>query len=289
VVNEGFGRFEYQNGTIYEGQWKNFDGKKMKHGEGHLIHTANSLNEIMREEYKGSWEKDLMSGWGVYKYISGATYAGEWLDNSHHGRGTYEFPDGCIYEGEWKSHKMNGEGTFTDKNGTKWSGLFVDGVFQSKMQKRLKMEKVVTQKKQELKDTCTKFFSKFIEAYDSSDKKTLKDNMMPFFPQGNLEELKVHLREPYIKFEEKKPEQWYELVKFCQDFNTINILQKINQAKYIDPAVIITQQFYGFGQVIEFEHTTPDRISQIALCWVAENQWVLVHHSDIDSSQPTKK
>ena len=71
--------------------------------------------------------------------------------------------------------------------------------------------------------------------------------MMPFFPQGNLEELKVHLREPYIKFEEKKPEQWYELVKFCQDFNTINILQKINQAKYIDPAVIITQQFYGFG------------------------------------------
>ena len=58
---------------------------------------------------------------------------------------------------------MNGEGTFTDKNGTKWSGLFVDGVFQSKMQKRLKMEKVVTQKKQELKDTCTKFFSKFIE------------------------------------------------------------------------------------------------------------------------------
>ena len=44
MVNEGFGRFEYQNGTIYEGQWKNFDGKKMKHGEGHLIHTGTQLH-----------------------------------------------------------------------------------------------------------------------------------------------------------------------------------------------------------------------------------------------------
>lgn len=39
--NEGFGRFEYQNGTIYEGQWKLYNGKKEKHGEGHLIHTGN--------------------------------------------------------------------------------------------------------------------------------------------------------------------------------------------------------------------------------------------------------
>lgn len=33
------------------------------------LKLANSLNEIMREEYKGSWESDLMSGWGVYKYF----------------------------------------------------------------------------------------------------------------------------------------------------------------------------------------------------------------------------
>jgi hypothetical protein len=99
----------------------------------------------------------------VDRYISGAVFMGEWLSNQHHGKGTYEFPDGCIYEGEWKNHKMHGEGTFTDKNGNKWPGLYVDGVFQSKMQTRLKNEKVVSQKKAEIEKNCVKFFTTFIQ------------------------------------------------------------------------------------------------------------------------------
>lgn len=81
-----------------------------------------------------------MQGFGVYKYTSGAIYTGQWLANQHHGKGTYEFSDGTMYEGEWKNHKMHGEGFFIDKNGNKWEGQFVEGVFQSKMQKELKME-----------------------------------------------------------------------------------------------------------------------------------------------------
>lgn len=34
---EGIGRFEYQDGTVYEGQWKLVDGKKVKHGKGHIV------------------------------------------------------------------------------------------------------------------------------------------------------------------------------------------------------------------------------------------------------------
>ena len=130
----------------------------------------------MREEYKGSWERDQMCGWGVYKYISGAIYSGEWSENQHNGKGIYEFPDGCIYEGEWKNHKMHGEGCFTDKNGRKWEGEFVEGVYQSKMQKRLKMEKIISQKKNEVKKNSSTFFTNFIEVsvFWSNKKRLMK-------------------------------------------------------------------------------------------------------------------
>jgi len=40
IETEGFGKFEFIDGTIYEGQWKLIDGVKMRHGEGTLKHTG---------------------------------------------------------------------------------------------------------------------------------------------------------------------------------------------------------------------------------------------------------
>lgn len=79
--SEGFGHFEYVNGTVYEGQWIEKEGKKMRHGEGRLLHAGTTVYEKGNEEYNGHWEEDKMSGYGVYKYTSGAVYSGEWLDN----------------------------------------------------------------------------------------------------------------------------------------------------------------------------------------------------------------
>lgn len=38
IETEGLGRFEYVNGTVYEGQWKLINGQKMKYGWGKLVH-----------------------------------------------------------------------------------------------------------------------------------------------------------------------------------------------------------------------------------------------------------
>ncbi len=38
IEMEGFGRFEFIDGTIYEGQWRVVNGIKMRHGEGVLKH-----------------------------------------------------------------------------------------------------------------------------------------------------------------------------------------------------------------------------------------------------------
>jgi len=87
IETEGFGRFEYSNGTIYEGNWKIVGNNiKVKHGEGNLTHAGTTAHEKGNEEYRGTWVEDKMEGYGVYKYTSGAIYSGEWKDGKHHGK-----------------------------------------------------------------------------------------------------------------------------------------------------------------------------------------------------------
>ena len=287
MLDTGFGRFEYQNGTIYEGQWKEIDGAKMKHGEGYLVHAGLSDADGVREEYKGTWKEDQMDGFGIYKYISGAVYTGEWKENKHHGKGVYEFPDGSVYEGEWKDHRMNGEGSYTDKDNRKWVGEFVEGVFQSKLQKKLKFEKVIKRKKGEVMESVVTFFEQFFGAYESSEKKTYKENLSGFFPSKNSDDLRVHLREPFPKYEDRKPDAWYEMLKFVSE-GKVTILQKSSQSRFIDSGLILTKQFMGLGQIVEYENSEEGREAKLSLCKLGEDRWMVVFHELTEEKQGKK-
>lgn len=87
IPHEGYGKFKYLNGTVYEGQWKLINGKKVREGEGVLIHGGNLADGLGNEEYRGSWKNDMMHGYGVYKYTSGAIYSGDWECGMHNGIG----------------------------------------------------------------------------------------------------------------------------------------------------------------------------------------------------------
>lgn len=288
VIRHGFGRFEYQNGTIYEGQWIEVDGVKAKHGEGYLVHAGNNINDVAREEYKGSWKNDMMDGFGVYKYISGATYTGEWVENKHQGKGTYEFPDGTVYSGEWRNHRMDGEGSFIDKQNRKWQGEFVEGVFQSKVQKKLKYDKMISLKKVEIEKSARDFLEHFKSTFETSDKKSYKEKMLPFFSNSCAEELRVHIREPFVKYEERKPDVWGDLITFlASEEASLNILLKASSSRLLDPSNILAPQFKGFGQVVELDRMTPERKSQLALCQIADEKWVVIYHADV-IEKPTK-
>ena len=78
VPQSGIGRFEYINGTMYQGNWKLSNGVKVKHGHGKITFSGTTASEFGNEEYEGDWEEDLMHGYGVYKYTSGAVYSGQW-------------------------------------------------------------------------------------------------------------------------------------------------------------------------------------------------------------------
>lgn len=43
------------------------------------------------------------------------------------------YKDGTQYTGTWERNLMNGEGTYVDADGVKWTGIFVNGSFESKV------------------------------------------------------------------------------------------------------------------------------------------------------------
>lgn len=40
---------------------------------------------------KGTWDRNMRQGYGVYYYANGDKYDGEWLSDQKHGKGVYEF------------------------------------------------------------------------------------------------------------------------------------------------------------------------------------------------------
>ena len=65
-----FARFEYENGDIYEGEWK----KCRKDGRGRMIWNSGNV-------YEGEWAKNEMEGSGRMMYKNGDSYEGNWKNS----------------------------------------------------------------------------------------------------------------------------------------------------------------------------------------------------------------
>jgi hypothetical protein len=49
------------------------------------------------------------------------------------GFGKMIYKDKSTYEGNWENSMMHGDGLYIDKQGMNWNGIFVNGVFDSKI------------------------------------------------------------------------------------------------------------------------------------------------------------
>jgi hypothetical protein len=134
---EGRGVCLYNNGMMYEGEWK----RNKEHGHGIL------RSDRKRIIYKGEWERGRMHGHGTYYYSSqnstdrsrkgggggkkvpngGSRYEGDFKENLRHGMGTYVLPDGSVYSGQWREGMMSGRGVFTWPDGAVYDGEWKDG------------------------------------------------------------------------------------------------------------------------------------------------------------------
>jgi hypothetical protein len=255
------------------------DGKKVKHGQGKIIFPGiNNAhgNQVGDEEYDGQWNDDQMHGYGTYRFTSGNVYTGNWENGLMNGNGKMEYCDGSVYDGEWTNNLMNGEGIYVDRDRIKWTGIFVNGQFDSKIQKKLKTEKVVKDKIATFEKASRVFFSQFSEAFSKSDKKTFKDNLMQFFGTNEVCNDFVNL-DVFPKYEDRAPDKWNEALKNVNEDPNIIVkaLGQKDESKIINPELVLVEMLRPKpgGQLVEIKGAN----FNLVLCQLHNENWVLVH------------
>ena len=92
-IKDGFGKYIYENGDYYEGEWKNY----LRNGIGTLYNKNGKI------EYIGDWVNDKREGKGTLCYENGKIeYDGDWVNDKREGFGRLYYENGDIeYNGYW--------------------------------------------------------------------------------------------------------------------------------------------------------------------------------------------
>ena len=139
----GGGRFEFDDGGFYVGEWENGQAegfgvctgpKNMGKFEG-LWQSGTEASGVYTWPFgmvfKGEWEHGYRNGYGVEKrqQVEGSiiTFSGQWLNGLKHGSGIVQI--GKIakssYEGTWKIGHQDGYGIEFYKHGGKVNKIYI--------------------------------------------------------------------------------------------------------------------------------------------------------------------
>ena len=121
---EGFGKFTFPDGDMYEGEFKDWD----MNGQGTYTWTNG-------DKYVGEHKNSKLHGHGELTKSDGTKYVGEFKNGEVDGQGTYISHDGRKFEGEWKDGR-EWNGTGYDKNGN-ITGKYVNGILQEHSLKQI--------------------------------------------------------------------------------------------------------------------------------------------------------
>lgn len=252
----------------------------MKHGHGKATYAG--LQGRGQETYDGDWQNDKMHGYGTYFFTSSAVYTGQWSQGKMHGKGKIVNADGTSYVGDWAQNVMSGEGCYIDIDQVKWEGIFINGSYESKIQKKLRVEKEIDDKVCEYQLKAKVFFVTFQEAFARSNKQSYKENVGALFasPDTCID----FVAEPYTKFEERAPEKWSELIRTAYNEGNVSlrVLKIKEDSSVIKQESILVDQLRvkKGGQIVEFETAFAEKTLHVALCQLPTDQWVLVHCSE---------
>jgi hypothetical protein len=173
---------------------------------------------------------------------------------------------------------MNGEGLYIDADKTPWEGIFVNGSYESKIQKKLKSEKQQLDRINLVKKCVLQFFTDFFDTFGRSDKKTFKENLSPFFAQADT--CMDFVGEPYTKYEERAPDKWNEILKQFYDEGRVEVtvLSAKEDAQVIKSEAILCEQMREKkgGQIVEISAMIGDKCMQLVLVELPSLQWCLV-------------
>ncbi|XP_020226644.1 phosphatidylinositol 4-phosphate 5-kinase 2 isoform X2 [Cajanus cajan] len=139
-VPNGSGKYLWQDGCMYEGEWKR--GKAWGKGkfswpsgatyEGEFkwgrMEGLGTFTGSEGDTYRGSWSSDRKQGYGQKRYANGDFYEGCWKRNVQEGEGRYVWRNGNEYYGEWKNGVICGRGTLIWANGNRYEGHWENAV-----------------------------------------------------------------------------------------------------------------------------------------------------------------
>ena len=196
------------------------------------------------------------------------------------GQGRMVYADGTSYEGSWAHNLMHGEGTYVDAEGTNWYGIFVNGSFESKIQKKLKADKELLDRIQDYKSRASTFFTNFVEIFGKSDKKSYKENLGMFF--ASAETCIDYVNEPYTKYEERPPDKWNDIIKAISEHGELRVLTSKDEASVLQSSAILVEQMRSKagGQLIEIDVTVADKGVQMVICELPSGQWNIIKVED---------
>ena len=110
----GHGRYCYDDGRVYEGQWQ----QGHYHGKGVMRFPDGGKAEC---EFDGGMEAGLCT----YTYLNGDSYYGTLCGFKRVGRGILEYANGDVYEGFFNDNMREGEGTLRVlESGETYEGCF---------------------------------------------------------------------------------------------------------------------------------------------------------------------
>ena len=118
----GQGKIRWENGNIYEGNFK----------ENHINGFGSMIWYDLLEKYTGNWKNDLQNGNGIHIWyepkgeikLMRNRYIGEWVNGIRNGYGIFFYSNGSYYEGIWENNYKSGFGIMTFQDGSKYIGRF---------------------------------------------------------------------------------------------------------------------------------------------------------------------
>lgn len=105
--------------TFQDFDFKGFFRKDYFHGYGKLTYPNGSV-------FEGVFNKGSLSK-GILKFSNGQVYEGEFLNQNFEGKGKLTLKWGEVHEGMWSYGKLNGDSKIIYTDGTKISGVFING------------------------------------------------------------------------------------------------------------------------------------------------------------------
>ena len=98
---DGEGIIRYFNGSMYEGQFKNWKYE----GKGKITFKNGG-------SYEGDFYNNLIHGKGKYIYPDGKIYEGNFQNGLKHGFGKISWNENKYFEGFWINNRQHGEGKY---------------------------------------------------------------------------------------------------------------------------------------------------------------------------------